>query len=301
MENQSEPLNQALDSESIETPESEDGNVGALPSQTGFKESKNAFEAKREKRINRLRERADKKKREGEHSLARPQNIASFISPGQPILVGHHSERRHRRDLDRINGHTRKGIDALDSSKRLEQRAISAEENRNIFSDDPAAGEKLEAKIERLESRQNMMREVNRVIRSGKSLSSLGFSEAVEEKLKTPDFLGRVGFPDYSLKNNGANIRRLKARRESLRKEQKRPTPADLEMTGIRIVENIEENRVQLFFPGKPAEAVRQRLKREGFKWASFSGCWQRHRSAYATQLAKRFLEEAGDSSAKPD
>ena len=110
----------------------------------------------------------------------------------------------------------------------LEQRAISAEENRAIFSDDPAAGEKLEAKIERLESRQKMMREVNRVIRSGKSLSSLGFSEASEAKLKTPDFLGRVGFADYTLKNNGANIRRLKGRLESMRREEERPTPRTL-------------------------------------------------------------------------
>jgi hypothetical protein len=301
MENHNGPQNQALDSDSNRTPEPEDGNDASLPTQTGHEEPQNFFEAKRERRINRLRERADKKKREGERSLAQAQNIASFIPPGQPILVGHHSERRHRRDLDRINGHTRKGFDALDASKRLEQRAISAEENRAIFSDDPTAGEKLEEIIGRLESRQNMMREVNRVIRSGKSLSSLGFSDAAETKLKTADFLGRVGFPDYTLKNNGANIRRLKARLESLRREQERPTPADLEKNGIRLVENAEENRVQLFFPGKPSEAVRLRLKREGFKWASFNGCWQRHRSAYATQLAKRFLEEYCDSSAESD
>src|SRR5690606_225754 len=57
-------------------------------------------------------------------SLAHAQNIASAIPPGQPILVGHHSERRHRRDLNRINGLTRKGFDALEESKRLERRAL---------------------------------------------------------------------------------------------------------------------------------------------------------------------------------
>jgi len=118
-------------------------------------------------------------------SLAHAQNIASAIPPGQPILVGHHSERRHRRDLNRINGLTRKGFDALEESKRLERRALSAEENNSIFSDDPAAGEKLEAKISRLEARQNLMRDVNRFIRTGKSLSSLGFSEAAEAR---PEF-----------------------------------------------------------------------------------------------------------------
>lgn len=301
MENQNNPLTPSSNSESIGIPGSEEGNGDSLPSQSGSKERINSYEAKRARRIDRLRERAERKKTEGERSLAHAQNMASFIPFGQPILVGHHSERRHRRDLDRINGHTRKGIDALEASKRLEQRAISAEENQSIFSDDPAAGEKLESKISRLESRQTMMRDVNRLIRAGESLSSLGFSEASEAKLKTPDFLGRIGFPDYALKNNGANIRRLKIRLESMRKEEERPAPADLEKNGILLVENMDENRVQLFFPGKPAEAVRQKLKRAGFKWAPYHGCWQRHRSAWATQVAKEFLELADDAPANPD
>ena len=294
MESQNE--NVPTSSESIEGPKSEQGQAES----EGSEERIRAYETKRERRIERLRERADRMKTQGERSLAHAQDISSFIPPGQPILVGHHSERRHRRDLDRINGLMRKGIDTLEASKRLNQRAISAEENRSIFSDDPAAGEKLEAKIARLESRQNMMREVNRSIRTGKPLTSLGFSDALEAKLKTPDFLGRVGFADYALKNNGANIRRLKARLDALHREEQRPIPAELEMNGIRLVENTEENRVQLFFDGKPPEAVRKRLKHEGFKWSPFNGCWQRHRSAYATQLAKQYLEQVSDSPDSP-
>lgn len=293
MENENENMNLTGASDTtgnqgsgIEKDESLPGDDTSVPRRT-------AFEAKRDRRIDRLRDRADRKKKEGERRLAQAENIASFIPPGQPILVGHHSERRHRRDLDRIHGLTRKGIDALEASKRLEQRAISAQENSAIFSDDPAAGEKLESKIARLESRQTLMRDVNRLIRANKSLSSLGFSEAAEAKLKTPDFLRRVGFPDYALKNNGANIRRLKARLDSLRKEEERPVPADVESNGIRLVENTDENRVQLFFPGKPSESVRKRLKRDGFRWSPFNGCWQRHRSPYATQVAKQFLEQA--------
>ncbi len=280
--------------ESIGRPEPEEGQDES----NGSSGHENAYEAKRARRIDRLRERADLKKAQGERSLAQAQNIASFIPPGQPILVGHHSERRHRRDLGRIDGLTRKGIEALEASKQLKQRAISAEENQSIFSDDPAAGEKLEAKIARLESRQNMMRDVNRNIRAGKTLTSLGFSEASEAKLKTPDFLGRVGFLDYTLKNNGANIRRLKIRLDALHAKEQRPVPAELEKNGIRLVENTEENRVQLFFNGKPSESVRKRLKHEGFRWAHFNGCWQRHRSTYATQLAKQFLEQGDDSPA---
>lgn len=37
--------------------------------------------------------------------------IGRHIPMGQPILVGHHSERRHRRDLDRIDSKMRKSIE----------------------------------------------------------------------------------------------------------------------------------------------------------------------------------------------
>lgn len=293
MENENENLNSMGASDSVGNPGPENWKKISMPETEPSQPPRNAFEVKRSRRIERLRDRADRKRKEGERSLAKAGNLASFIPPGQPILVGHHSERRHRRDLERIDGLTRKGFDALDASKRLEQRAISAEENRAIFSDDPAAGEKLEIKIARLESRQTLMRDVNRFIRAKKSLASLGFSEAAEARLKTPDFLGRIGFPDYALKNNGANIRRLKTRLEALRMEEQRPIPAELEKNGISLIENVDENRVQLFFPGKPSDAVRKRLKRDGFRWSPINGCWQRHRSLYATQLAKQYLEQA--------
>jgi hypothetical protein len=135
------------------------------------------------------------------------------------------------------------------------------------------------------------MKEVNRRIGTGKSLLDLGISASSEEKLKTPDVLRRVGFPDYSLKNNNANIRRLKARLESIRKMQTQAAPEDIEVNGIRLVENVELNRVRLFFPGKPPAEVRDKLKSDGFRWSPFNGCWQRHRSPLSTHLAKRFLE----------
>ncbi len=37
--------------------------------------------------------------------------IGSFIPMGQPILVGHHSEKRHRRDISRIDNQMRKSVE----------------------------------------------------------------------------------------------------------------------------------------------------------------------------------------------
>jgi hypothetical protein len=249
------------------------------------------FELKRQNRIQRLKERAERKRRDGEMRFKRADEIASYIPSGQPILVGHHSERRHRKDLERIQNSMRKGFSLIETANHLEQRAASAESNDAIFTEDPQAITKLEAKIEDLEKAQARMKEVNRRIRAGKSLLDLGISASAEENLKTPDFLRRVGFPDYALKNNNANIRRLKARLEAIRKAQAQATPEEIEVNGIRLVENTELNRVQLFFPGKPAVEVRDKLKSDGFRWSPFNGCWQRHRSPLATHLAKRFLE----------
>lgn len=50
----------------------------------------------------------------------------SGIPFGQPILVGHHSERRHRRAIERADNAMRKGIEESDKAKYFERRAESA-------------------------------------------------------------------------------------------------------------------------------------------------------------------------------
>lgn len=251
----------------------------------------NDYKARRESRAQRLRARAGRRQTEGQGLLNRADTIASFIPPGQPILVGHHSERRHRRDLERIHTSTRKGLAALQESEELERRADASESNTAIFTEDPEAKDKLQAKINSLEKAQELMKEVNRRIRRGQSLSDLGISQEAEAKLKKPDHFGRIGFPDFKLTNNGANIRRLKLRLGTIAKVESLPTPEPVEENGIRLVENVDLNRVQLFFPGKPSEEVRTQLKRSGFRWSPSEGCWQRHRSAYASELARGFLK----------
>jgi len=66
---------------------------------------------------------------------------------------------------------------------------------------------------------------------------------------------------------------------------------------GIRLVDNVEENRLQIFFPGIPAESVRRELKQNGFRWSPAAGAWQRHRSNRATYLAKLMLTNTKEAS----
>lgn len=154
-----------------------------------------------------------------------------------------------------------------------------------------SAAEKLEVKIERLEKCQALMVAANKLVRKGdrEELLKLGFDQYSIDRLFKEDFCGRVGFPDYQLTNNGANIRRLKQRLQTV--EAKADVETSEEVIGdVRVVQNIEDNRLQLFFPGKPDESIKTQLKRNGFHWSPYNGCWQRLLSNGAIYAAKQIL-----------
>ena len=64
------------------------------------------------------------------------------------------------------------------------------------------------------QKRQGVMKRANHLIRKAdrEGLADLGFSEETIAKLFVQDFAGRAGFPNYTLANNSANIRRLEKR-----------------------------------------------------------------------------------------
>lgn len=252
------------------------------------------FEEKRQARIDRLAAAAERKQKEGEARVERAHEMAQAIPFGQPILIGHHSEKSDRAYRGKIEAGFRAGFEMQDEAGRLAERAQAAANNTAIFSDDPSAAEKLEEKIARLEQRQELMKTANKLIKKGDDagLAELGFSEIRIAQLKQPDYCGRIGFADYEIANNGANIRRCKERLEDL---QKKANDQSKEwMIGeIKLVDNVEENRMQIFFPGKPAEPVREELKSRGFHWTPSQGCWQRQRSNAATYYATKIAESA--------
>ena len=105
------------------------------------------YNDRREERAERLEERASKARAESHAAFQVAHEIGSRIPMGQPILVGHHSEKHHRRDLDKIDRNMRKSVDAGKKADYYEQRAETARSNSAISSDDPDAVEKLEAKL----------------------------------------------------------------------------------------------------------------------------------------------------------
>ncbi len=54
------------------------------------------------------------------------ERLAAMIPPGQPILVGHHSERRARRDAQRIENGMKRAVMLFERAEYWEERARSA-------------------------------------------------------------------------------------------------------------------------------------------------------------------------------
>ena len=250
------------------------------------------YNQKQKNKLERFEELAEKNKNLSNNLDNQARQMASVIPFGQPILVGHYSESRDRNYRKRINSKFEKSIEADEKAKYFAGRAEAIKSNNSIFSDDPSADEKLAEKIERLEQRQEQMKKANSLLRKNdvEGLLNMGFSEKQIHSLQTPDFVGRTGFPSYSITNNGANIRRLKLRlQETIAKRNDETTEKQIGDT--KIIDNVEENRLQIFFPSKPSEEVRTQLKGHGFRWSPNSGAWQRHRSNGANYIAEQIVK----------
>lgn len=109
----------------------------------------NAYEERKAAKIERIEKRIERKK-----DFASKNDLSLFgeekcrIPLGQPILVGHHSERRHRKHLEQINNKVRKGYEAAKEASRLEDKIESISNRRAIDSDNPNASSLLQQKLD---------------------------------------------------------------------------------------------------------------------------------------------------------
>lgn len=254
----------------------------------------NSYEAKLEARRERLLASAEKARIE---SNARAQSaIDRLPSCGSPILIGHHSEKRHRRAIERSDNDMRKSIEADKKASRLAQRA-AAVGSGGISSDDPEAIDKLKAELAKMQEMQNLVKAGNKAYKSGgnDALRAVMGDKIADSVigLMANSWYGNKPFPAYDLSNRSANMRRVQQRIEQLEKAAAQEQKPDVEGDGFVIRENAEANRIQIIFDGKPAAQVRSVLKANAFRWAPSEGAWQRHLNnagRYAAQCVARAL-----------
>ncbi|MFW7341845.1 DUF3560 domain-containing protein [Pollutimonas sp. H1-120] len=257
----------------------------------------NHYEQKQAERKANLEARAAQAQTQAAAAYGWARQMGEAIPFGQPVLIGHHSEGRDRNYRQWIHNTFGKTFDLQKKADHYTKKAASVGDG-GISSDDPDAIAKLLRQVKQLTANQEHMKKINRVIRKHgadpegqrHALLELGCSEDSAQKLITPDYAGRVGFPSYALSNNNANIRRIQQRIKQLRANQERE-PVSVQGTGYAYAEDAEENRVMFMFEGKPEKATREILKRHGFRWSPTRSAWVRQLSNAAIWQAKAVMQ----------
>lgn len=177
------------------------------------------YRERRQHRAERLQAWAEQRKAKADASYQRCTEIASNIPAGQPILVGHHSEKRHRKDLERMDSAMAHQLEHQQKAEDMEARAenITSQLDRSIYSDDPDAIEQLQRRVAELEAERDGIKAFNVSCRKGEpdaGLVPLKHRHDVGSRYMSKD--GQ--FPPYVLSNLNGNIRRNRKRLEQLQR-----------------------------------------------------------------------------------
>lgn len=252
------------------------------------------YDERRESRIERLQESAERHEAAASAAYRRARASVEGIPFGQPnincCLNG---------AINRHDAAMRTSIRESDKADEMRDRARAATNNHAISSDDPEALTRLREKLARLEKLQKRMKAANAAIRMKDAakgdalLAEQGFNPVEIAKLRTPDFMGRVGFPPYAITNNSATIRSVKERIAQLEARASAPAPEGWTFEGGEVVCNVDENRLQILFDEIPDEQTRSRLKGNGFRWSRHNGVWQRQLTPNAIRTARYLFKVA--------
>lgn len=171
-----------------------------------------------------------------------------------------------------------------------------------IKAGDSDAIEQLRKKLEKAETLQAKMKEMNAYYRKHKTLK--GYGDYSDEKAAELDkaiesSLEQKPFASYQLANNNAKIKNTKARIDQLERLKKAAEtvaeqPKDKYNTELfKVVENAKIMRLQLFFEEKPDAEIRTILKKNGFRFSpNNNNAWQRQLTDNAKYALRKVIEQ---------
>lgn len=182
---------------------------------------------RKERKAARLRRWASAQQDKAQANYSEAHQLAEHIPFGQPILVGHHSEKRMRRDIDRINNKMQRTIECTKKAERMHEKAdnIDIQIERSIFDDDPDAIQRLEERLQELLLERESIKAYNKSCRAGKPDLSL-LTEHEQHELATitrvmPEALGpKCQMPAFKLANLNGRITATKHRLERLKRKK---------------------------------------------------------------------------------
>jgi hypothetical protein len=212
--------------------------------------------------------------------------------PDQPILIGHHSEKRHRNALKKADAAMRKAIELWKEAKETERLAQSAASNVAIRGTDADAVELLTLKKAELEREREWRKALNEVWRATgrpraddgdawtRIAESLGVSRTALAEVRgvmlARGATNRPPFESWDLQNLGANIRRIAKRIEEVESAQTTGARPERRIGDVSVRDNPDYDTVELHFRGKPVPEVITLLRSHGFRWIHIARCWSR-------------------------
>ena len=151
---------------------------------------------------------------------------------------------------------------------------------------------RLNNELEFLKACQERMKAANKILHSKRLSADEKLEEIQNIGFHDLHTLEGFGFESWQLTNNLSMIKGREARILVLQKriEAQASTPKESIIGGVRVVEDVAENRLKLFFESIPPPAARAVLKSNGFRWSGKNKCWQ----AYFSVKSKlsRVLDE---------
>lgn len=251
-----------------------------------------AYEQKVLDRLDRLRARATKKAAESAGAREGAMRMAEHIPLGQPILVGHHSEKRDRRYRERIRAGFERSFRLAEEAREMARRADAAESNTAISSDDPRAIDKLRAKLAEVEAENAERMRVNKLWRKGgrDACIAAGIDPVLVAKgARNLELMPSWRAPFLS---DSANARRIKERIAELERSAVAPAREPMVIGDVRIEEDKDDNRVRVTFPRRPGKEATTVMRRWGFVWSHTASAWQRKATFNAWVAAEQAARE---------
>ena len=235
------------------------------------------YRERKEARLEKRRDWAESRDLKAAQAFNTARTIADGIPMGQPVLIGHHSERHHRRDIARIDANMRKGCESeqMASEHRSKAGGIAHQLDTSIYSDDPDAIEALQSRVTELEATRDRMKRVNTLYRKNDvaGLAAMGLNlDTLKARVAAIGYSWvKAPYEAYQLSNLGARITAAKKRITDVQDRQRRAAAAE-EAGGVAVQYSTDGVYCRLTFADKPERSTLDALKAAGFHWGA--GSW---------------------------
>lgn len=216
------------------------------------------------------------------------RTMSTFITGGSNFNV---------RRADKANDAERAKYEEMIEFRDRAVAAIMRELRKMGIEEQGGELEVLKKKLLNAQRSQEVMKEANAILRKNipkedkvkAIMEKTGMAEPSVLRLFEPDYAKRIGYPQFELTNNLANIHRMEQRVKEMEKKEAAPSE-DIPFEGGTISDNAEQDRVQINFDKKPEPAMIEKLKSEGWRWSPSNSAWQRKRTDMALRSARRIV-----------